>query len=98
MVSRQYEPGYIEAFRQDFLTDWSSYVAEAQDQLAQAIESSRRARDAELQPRHVSGAGEHRPTPSGLHYIPREDGLEPLSRNLEQVQVVHDDARSHNDD
>lgn len=44
-LSRQYEPGYIEAFRQDYTTDWSAYVAEAQEQLVQAIESSRRSRD-----------------------------------------------------
>jgi hypothetical protein len=48
-LSRQYEPGYIEAFRQDFSTDWSAYVAEAQEQLLQAIETGRRNRDAESQ-------------------------------------------------
>ena len=32
-LSRQYEPGYIEAFRQDYSTDWSAYIAEAQEQL-----------------------------------------------------------------
>ena len=47
-LSRQYEPGYIEAFRQDFTTDWAAYVSEAQEQLTQAIESTRRGRDAEL--------------------------------------------------
>jgi hypothetical protein len=46
-LSRQYEPGYIEAFRQDFSTDWAAYVAEAQEQLAQAMETSRRGRDPE---------------------------------------------------
>jgi hypothetical protein len=46
-LSRQYEPGYIEAFRQDFSTDWSAYVADAQEQLYQAIEVSRRVRDAD---------------------------------------------------
>ena len=46
-LSRQYEPGYIEAFRQDYSTDWAAYVAEAQEQLVQAIEASRRGRDAE---------------------------------------------------
>ncbi len=46
-LSRQYEPGYIEAFRQDFSTDWAAYVAEAQEQLVQAIENGRRVRDAE---------------------------------------------------
>jgi hypothetical protein len=47
-LSRQYEPGYIEAFRHDFSTDWANYVSEAQEHLVQAIESSRRARDPEL--------------------------------------------------
>jgi len=46
-LSRQYEPGYIEAFRQDYSTDWAAYVAEAQEQLVQAIESGRRGRDPE---------------------------------------------------
>jgi hypothetical protein len=50
-LSRQYEPGYIEAFRQDFSTDWSVYVAEAQEQLLQAIDACRRARNAEPPPR-----------------------------------------------
>jgi hypothetical protein len=48
-LSRQYEPGYIEAFRQDFTTDWAAYVAEAQEQLLQAFENGRRNRDAESQ-------------------------------------------------
>jgi len=48
-LSRQYEPGYIEAFRQDFSTDWAAYVAEAQEQLLQAIEAGRRNRDPESQ-------------------------------------------------
>jgi len=51
-LSRQYEPGYIEAFRQDFSTDWSAYVTEAQEQLFQAIEANRRVRDAEPHRHH----------------------------------------------
>jgi len=46
-LSRQYEPGYIEAFRQDFSTDWAAYVAEAQEQLVHAIEAQRRQREAD---------------------------------------------------
>ena len=42
-LSRQYEPGYIEAFRQDFSTDWAAYVAEAEEQLQHAIEACHRA-------------------------------------------------------
>jgi hypothetical protein len=48
-LSKQYEPGYIEAFRHDFHTDWPSYVAEAQEQLVQATEASRRSKDWEQQ-------------------------------------------------
>jgi hypothetical protein len=47
-LSRQYEPGYIEAFRQDYSTDWAAYVAEAQEQLIQAIEAGRRNRESDL--------------------------------------------------
>ncbi len=48
-LSKQYEPGYIEAFRHDFHTDWAAYVAEAQDQLVQATEAARRSKDWEQQ-------------------------------------------------
>lgn len=44
-LSKEYEPGYIEAFRQDYATDWATYVAEAQEQLLQAIEAGRRVRE-----------------------------------------------------
>jgi hypothetical protein len=63
-LSRQYEPGYIEAFRQDFSTDWSAYVTEAQEQLAQAIEAGRRARDAE--PLRTRESCDDQPSPSGM--------------------------------
>jgi hypothetical protein len=48
-LSKTYEPGYIEAFRHDFTTDWPSYVADAQEQLLQATESARRNKDWEQQ-------------------------------------------------
>jgi hypothetical protein len=48
-LSKQYEPGYIEAFRHDFTTDWPAYVAEAQEQLLQATEASRRTKGIEQQ-------------------------------------------------
>jgi hypothetical protein len=61
-LSRQYEPGYIEAFRQDFSTDWSAYVAEAQEQLYQAIEVSRRVRDTDLHRDREPGDGRLSPS------------------------------------
>jgi len=61
-LSRQYEPGYIEAFRQDFSTDWAAYVAEAQEQLAQAQRRSRA--DAERPPAPTSNPAPA-PAPDG---------------------------------
>jgi hypothetical protein len=46
-LSKTYEPGYIEAFRLDFHTDWASYIADAQEQFRQAAESARASRDRE---------------------------------------------------
>ena len=48
-LSKQHEPGYIEAFRQDFHTDWAAYIADAQIQLQQATEAARHTRDREQQ-------------------------------------------------
>jgi hypothetical protein len=97
-LSRQYEPGYIEAFRQDFSTDWSSYVAEAQDQLIQAIETSRRVRDTELQSHRNHEPDEPKSTLTGVEYITGNDGLGALRHDLEQIQARRDNARSHDDD
>jgi hypothetical protein len=81
-LSRQYEPGYIDAFRHDFSTDWSVYVAEAQEQLLKAIEACRLARDTALQP-HCDHkfAGERISLPSS-GVFPRVLGLmhSPASR------------------
>lgn len=44
-ISKQYEPGYIEAFRQGFTADWDIYVAEAEEQLRIASENSRLKRE-----------------------------------------------------
>ena len=68
-LSRQYEPGYIEAFRQDFSTNWSAYVTEAQEQLHQAIEACHRARDAELPHPHRESTSEHVTTPPLLYSL-----------------------------
>lgn len=72
-LSRQYEPGYIEAFRQDFSTDWAAYVAEAQEQLVQAVESQRRARaEAESRRAETTNGDEHDETPEEVEAGERE--------------------------
>lgn len=48
-LSKQHEPGYIEAFRLDFHADWDAYIADAQEQLLQATEAARHSRDREHQ-------------------------------------------------
>jgi len=66
-LSRQYEPGYIEAFRQDFTADWAAYVSEAHEQLVQAIENGRRMRDSDLSPmreRDVTAERSSAPAPA----------------------------------
>jgi hypothetical protein len=76
-LSRQYEPGYIEAFRQDFSTDWSAYVAEAQEQLNQAVETGRRIRDAESQMHRDRDAAQERLPSSSSPSAPRVAGAGP---------------------
>jgi hypothetical protein len=46
-LSKTHEPGYIEAFRHDYHTDWSTYIADAQEQLLQATDTARQSRDRE---------------------------------------------------
>lgn len=50
-LSKEYEPGYIDAFQQHFTTDWDSFVRDAEQQLQQAVELSRRRRESERQVR-----------------------------------------------
>ncbi len=45
-ISKQYWPGYIEAFSRSFETDWDTYIVEAEEQLRQAMEATRREREA----------------------------------------------------
>ncbi len=46
-LSKQYEPGYIDAFRLEFQADWTRYVSEAEAQLQSASEDARRNRESE---------------------------------------------------
>lgn len=50
-ISKQYEPGYIEAFRQGFNTDWDAYIADAEEQLRVASDTTRRNKDVDLRRR-----------------------------------------------
>jgi hypothetical protein len=48
-ISKQYMPGYIEAFRQDFNTDWDLYIADAEERLRQTREAIRLNRELDRQ-------------------------------------------------
>ncbi len=54
-LSKHYEPGYIEAFRQGYTTDWDAYVADAEDQLRRASEQARQRRLIEQRRRDQQG-------------------------------------------
>jgi hypothetical protein len=53
-ISKQYMPGYIEAFSRAFETDWDAYVAEATEQFRQATDTLRQSREAEQRRREQS--------------------------------------------
>lgn len=40
-ISKTYEPGYIEAFRQEARANWDVFVADAQEEMKQAVEATR---------------------------------------------------------
>jgi hypothetical protein len=46
-LSKEYEPGYIEAFQINFTCDWDQFIREAGEQVEQAREAVRRKREAE---------------------------------------------------
>ena len=48
-LSKQYMPGYIDAFQEGYTADWELYIADAQEQLRQASEQARRDRDLRAQ-------------------------------------------------
>ncbi|MFO0952675.1 MAG: hypothetical protein U0835_16315 [Isosphaeraceae bacterium] len=56
-LSKQYEPGYIDAFRLDFQVDWAAYITEAQAQLQQAVETVKAAREREAQRGELQARG-----------------------------------------
>ncbi|WP_169973061.1 coiled-coil domain-containing protein [Tautonia rosea] len=73
-LSKQYEPGYIEAFNRQFSADWDLYIVEAQESLRQATEEARRQRS------HNGDAS----TLSG-----EEDAVEIETRRLSEQALDH---------
>ncbi len=69
-LSKTHEPGYIEAFRLDFQTDWAFYISEAQAQLSQATEAVRMSKDRE----HLRGEQQARE-------VERSQAAKELGRN-----------------
>jgi hypothetical protein len=100
-ISKQYEPGYIEAFRQSFNTDWDDYVTEAEEQLKQATETARLRRDTDQRRRAQVARTEDRQRQARSdadeafddlkailirYHLPEdEEGLEPFYEALDRV-------------
>ncbi len=48
-LSKQYMPGYIDAFQEGYTADWDLYIVDAQEQFRQASDQGRRDREARQQ-------------------------------------------------
>ncbi|WP_435011496.1 hypothetical protein P12x_002808 [Tundrisphaera lichenicola] len=44
-LSKQYMPGYIDAFQEGYVADWDQYIVDAQEQFRLAVDASRRDRE-----------------------------------------------------
>lgn len=82
-LSKQYEPGYIEAFRHDYHTDWAVYIADAQEQLAQAAETARRSKD------YDQIRGEQQARAQERQQVARESGRAALAELKSMMARVH---------
>ncbi len=98
-LSKHYEPGYIEAFRQGFTTDWDAYIAEAEDQFRRATEQAHLKRQADLRRRDQQArdadrqrqareegqvALDHLKSVIVRHHLP-EEGVEEFQEAVAQV-------------
>ena len=61
-ISKQYMPGYIEAFSRAFETNWDAYVAEAEEQLRVALELARQSKETEQRRREIASKEQERRT------------------------------------
>jgi hypothetical protein len=59
-ISKQYMPGYIEAFSRAFETNWDAYVAEAEEQLRVALELARQSKETEQRRREIASKEQER--------------------------------------
>lgn len=91
-LSKQYEPGYIEAFRQHYHTDWDQFIAEHEQRLRQATESARQKREADrrrqeqqtvLQDRQQQAQAVAREALDELRFLTARGGLAEDSPELE---------------
>ncbi len=48
-LSKQYMPGYIDAFQEGYVADWEQYIVDAQEQFRLAVEASSRDRESRAQ-------------------------------------------------
>lgn len=59
-ISKQYQPGYIHAFRQEFEADWDVFILEARQELQEAIAARQGRADLEQQQREQERLTEER--------------------------------------
>ncbi|WP_435015372.1 hypothetical protein TA3x_002910 [Tundrisphaera sp. TA3] len=59
-LSKQYMPGYIDAFQEGYAADWEQYIVDAQELFRLAAESARRDREAKAQREEAAQREEER--------------------------------------
>ena len=82
-LSKQYMPGYIDAFQEGYVADWEQYIVDAQEQFRQAVEVSQREREARGQREEQARRDLERKSQT------REAYRESL-RDLRAVMAAHD--------
>lgn len=96
-LSKQYEPGYIEAFNRQYAADWDAYIAEATEALRMASEDARRSREIELEAprapsRESSRASARRSIENGLERL-RQISQTDYEDEEEKIDIFRDALR-----
>ncbi len=95
-ISKQYMPGYIEAFSRTFETDWDAYVAEAAEQLRQATDVVRRDRESDHRRREPMHREPERPQDRLPRPVrdPNHETLDKLRKVISQNNLPNEGAQA----
>jgi len=82
-LSKQYMPGYIDAFQEGYVADWEQYILDSQEQFRLAVEASQRDREMKIQREELLRRDMERKSQS-------RDAYREALRDLRAVIASHD--------